>query len=326
MQQIKLYSRKDMSIWKTTNIICLYVNIKNNIPIFEINHHSLHDGRAMSMQQMITDTLKKHKVNDVEVLINLTDIPFNHPYILSFSSTTNTNIITVPNFSFYQWEFPVIDNFFDIKKDILDTSILWEDKEDKIMWSGLNTHPIRERFSTYVKDSKFYEFNLIDTYNDKNNKYYKLTDHTKYKYLLDLEGRGYSGRFPYLALTGSCIIVLENTDPERDYKLYYSNDFVEDIHYIKIKYTKEDTIESIHDKIQAKITSFDCKQIGLDCQKLATNIFTLDNILLYMSKVLNYYSENYEDSETILHPEMEYCVKTLTQNSKIRLINHHKTR
>jgi hypothetical protein len=154
-----MYSKKDMSIWKTTNIICLYVNIKNNEPTFEINHHSLHDGRAMSMQQMIIDTLKKHQVNDVEILINLTDIPFNHPYILSFSSTTNANIRTVPNFSFYQWEFPVVENFFDIKKDILSSSISWEDKEDKIMWSGINSHSIRERFSTYVKDSILYEFN-----------------------------------------------------------------------------------------------------------------------------------------------------------------------
>jgi hypothetical protein len=326
MQKITLYSKKDISIWKTTNVVCLYINIKNNEPTFEINHNSLHNGRAMSMKKMIIDTLKKHQVNDVEILINLTDLPYNHPYILSFSSTTNANITTVPNFSFYEWEFPVTQNFFDIKKDILSSSVSWEDKEDKIMWSGLNTHSIRERFSTYVKDSNFYEFNLIDTYNNKNNKYYKLTDHTKYKYLLDLEGRGYSGRFPYLALTGSCIILLENSDPERDYKLYYSNDFIENIHFLKIQYTTEDTIENIHNKIQVKINTNNCKKIGLDCQELASSIFTLDNILLYMSKVLNYYSENYKDSETIFHSEKEYSVKTLTQNTKLKLINYHKTR
>jgi hypothetical protein len=319
-----MYSKKDISIWKTTNIICLYVNIKNNIPTFEINHNSYHNGRAMSMQQMITDTLKNHKVNDVEVLINLTDLPFNHPYILSFSSTTNANIITVPNFSFYQWEFPVVENFFDIKKDILTSSVLWEDKEDKIMWSGINSHPIREHFSTYVKDSKFYEFNLIDRYNDKNNKYYKLTDHTKYKYLLDLEGRGYSGRFPYLALTGSCIILLENTDPDRDFKLYYSNEFIENKHYLKIQYTKDDTIESIHDKIQLQIKENNCKQIGLNCQELAKTIFSLDNILLYMSKVLNYCSKNYKDSDDILNPDIIYYNKTLSDNNKKRLINYHR--
>jgi hypothetical protein len=323
MQNITFYSKKDMSIWKTTNIICLYVNIKDNKPIFEINHNSYHNGRAMAMQQMITDTLKKHKVNDVEILINLMDNPFNHPYILSFSSTTNSNITTIPNFSFYEWDFPVANNFFDIKKDILNNIVSWENKEDKIMWSGLNSNSIREQFYNHIKNSNLYEFNLIESYNT-NNKYYKLTDHTKYKYLLDFEGIGYSGRVPYLALTGSCLILLENTDPDRDFKLYYSNDFIENKHYLKVQYTKEDSIESIHDKIQIQIKENNCKQIGLNCQELAINIFTLDNILLYMSKILNYYSKNYKDSDDILNPDIVYYIKTLSDNNKKRLINYHR--
>jgi hypothetical protein len=322
MKQIKLYSKKDISIWKSSNIKCLYVEIKNNIPKFGTTNNSCFLSREESIKQMIIDTLNKYKINDVELLINLMDNPFNHPFFPGFSSTTNCNIITIPNFSFYNWDYPKSDSFNTIKKEILDNVIDWENKEDKRMWSGLNANIIREKFYNMVKNSELYEFNLIESYFN-NNKFYKLSDHTKYKYLLDFEGTGYSGRFPYLALTGSCVILLENTDPDRDFKLYYSDDFIENIHYLKIRYTNEDSIEKIINNIETKIKEHDCKQIGLNSKELATTLFTMDNILLYMSKVLHHYSEHYQDSDIILNSDIIYNKETLTKTSKIKLINHH---
>ena len=73
--------------------------------------------------------------------------------------------------------------------------------------------------SNELKDNELYLYNLIDDYGS-NHTYIDLKDHTKYKYLLDMEGVGYSGRFPYLTLTGSCIIVLENENKSKDYKLF----------------------------------------------------------------------------------------------------------
>jgi hypothetical protein len=320
---MKSYSKKDISIWKHTNVICLYVEIKNNIPTFEIIHNTYND-RAESMKQMIKDTLNKHKVNNLEIIINITDNPINNPYFLSFSSTTNANITTIPNFSFYSWDYPKTDNFFDIKKNILESVLSWESKEDKIMWSGLNSNIIRERFNEYSKNNTMYEFNLIESY-ILDMKFYKLTDHTKYKYLLDFEGTGYSGRFPYLALTGSCVILLENTDPNRDYKLYYSKYFIEDVHYLKVRYSSEDSIESIHDNIMNKLTLHDCKKIGIACKELATSIFTLDNILQYMADVLNQYSKLYQDSDLILNPDIEFNKKIiLKKNNYIKFYHTRK--
>jgi len=300
-----MFSKKDISIWKNTNVICLYVKIINNIPSFEIIHTTYND-RAECMKQMIKDTLKNYKITNMEIFINLMDTPINNPYFLSFSSTTSNNKIKpIPNFSFYQWDYPKSSNFFEIKRDILNSYIPWDNKENKIMWSGLNSHPIREQFNTFSKLDKIYEFNLIENY-ILNTRYYKLTDHTKYKYLLDLEGNGYSGRFPYLALTGSCVILLENNDPNRDFKLYYDKEFTEDVHYIKIRYSKEDSIQSIHEKIINKINTSDCKTIGLNCKELATKLFTLDNILLYMSEILNEYGKLYQDSNEIMNPNLVF--------------------
>jgi hypothetical protein len=322
MLPIKPYSKKDISTWKQSNIIYLYVEIKKNIPRFEINFDTYKD-RAESIKQMIKDTLNKYMINDLEIFINLMDVPYNNPYFLAFSYTTNCNINTIPNFSFYQWDYAKIANFFDIKKDILNNVIQWDNKENKIMWSGINSNKIREQFNNFVKNSNLYEFNLIESYST-NPKYYKLSDHNKYKYLLDFEGVGYSGRVPYLLLTGSCVILLENTDPNRDYNLYYSKYFKEDIHYLKIQYTINDTMESIHEKIQEKIKVSDCKKIGMDCQELATSIFTLDNVLLYMSEILKHYSQYYQNTDDILNPDLEYYKETNMKNIKNRLINKFK--
>jgi len=319
--QIKNYSKKDIKKWKNNNINSLYVKIKNSTVTYD-KLKSNNSERSESIKQMINDVLKKYTIKDVELIINLSDIPFNNIYFLGFSSTTNTNINTIPNFSFYQWDYPNSSNFFQIKQDILNANIEWEHKKDKIMWSGLNSNIIRERFNDYIKNNNFYEYNLINQY-DIHKKFYTLPEHGNYKYLLDLEGVGYSGRFPYLALTGSCVILLENIDHDRDYKLYYDLEFKKDIHYIKVRYQKEDSIESIHNKIISKIQNSDCKKIGLLCKEKAINIFTLDNILLSMSNILKYYSEYYVDQDIELNKDLTYYIP-MSNTIKNFIINKHK--
>ena len=162
------------------------------------------------------------------------------------------------------------------------------------------------------KDHEFYTYNLIEEYN-KTSKYINLTDHSKYKYLLDMEGKGYSGRFPYLALTGSCIIILENI--KNPYQMYYHNLFIEDIHYLKVIYNDDDDPNDIHNKILNKINSNlnDCKKISENCMRNAINTFTKDNIENYMAVVLNNYSKYY------INDDIEYNTN-LTHNK----INYNK--
>jgi len=319
MLTINKYSSQDIYLWKNTNIICLYVKIENNILTYDRINNNYQD-RGKSIIQMIKDTLNIYKINNLEIYINLMDMPINNPYFLQFSKTTNCPVNTIPNFSFYEWEDVKLNktnstNFFVIKESILKNNIDWDDKLDKIMWSGSSSHEIRKKFNIY-KNHEFYEYNLCDL----TKKYYALHDHTKYKYLLDLEGVGYSGRFPYLALTGSCVILIENTDYDRDYKLYYDEYFIEDVHYIKVCYNSNEEISSIHEKILDKIKMNDCKKIGENCKQVAINLFTKDNILLYMSNILNYYAKYYEINEQCYNSDIKYTNKYINDKIKKRLI------
>jgi hypothetical protein len=347
MIPINKYSSQDIINWKKTNVICLAIKIENNILSYErINNNYIE--RAEAIIEMIKDTLKKYKINDVELYITLCDKPLNNPYFLHFSRTTNCPINTIPNFSFYEWKDAKLGNFFTIKDDILKNNIDWNNKLNKIMWSGINSHDIRKRMNEF-KTNELYEYNLCDL----TGKYYDLKDHGNYKYLLDMEGIGYSGRFPYLALTGSCVILIENSDPDRDYKLYYDEYFIEDVHYLKVRYDPKEEISStvkcrcqdhplsedglnlanltctlahhgIHQKILDKINTSNCKKIAEDCKQVAINLFNKENILSYMASLLNYYAKYYINTSEIYNSDLIHNFTYLTNNVKKRLINKFK--
>ena len=106
IKNIERYSSKDISKWKKTNIISLYIKIINNNAIFKNIQPSKYISNSFinridAIKMMINDTLKYYKINDLEILINVMDNPINNPYFLQFSSTTNCKVNTIPNFSFY---------------------------------------------------------------------------------------------------------------------------------------------------------------------------------------------------------------------------------
>ena len=320
--QLTKYSSSDIARWKKTNLISLYINIKNNIATYEQirdKHTSgIYIERFIGIQNMINDTLKLYKINDVELLCNVMDNPFNNPYFLHFNYTSECIVNTIPNFSFYNWSDAKSNDFFATKETILHNNVLWDNKENKIMWSGIASSDIRKKLND-LKDNTIYFYNLIGNYNSKH-VYVDLKDHTKYKYLLDLEGVGYSGRFPYLALTGSCVILLENEDTSKDYKMYYDKFFIENIHYLKIKYNNSETSSEINNKIQDCISKNNCKKIGEECQKYSITFFTKDNILLYMSEILNYYSKLYDNTNEILQLNYLSNKKNITNMKLLRTL------
>jgi len=317
---INTYTSLDILNWKKTNVVSLYIKIQNNVATYEKliqkNHSSIFIERLHAIQNMIDDTLKIYKINDLEIICNVMDNPINNPYFLHFNYTSDCKVNTIPNFSFYNWSDAKSSDFFVTKQNILDNSVIWENKENKVMWSGIASSDIRKKLNI-LKDDNFYFYNLINNYNN-NHVYVDLIDHTKYKYLLDMEGVGYSGRFPFLALTGSCVILLENEDTSKDYKLYYDSFFIENIHYLKVKYSNLDTPEQIDAKIKDAISKNDCKKIGETCQQFSTDFFTKENILLYMSEILNYYS-TYYDPITDIQLHLNYTNK---KNITKKILNY----
>jgi hypothetical protein len=320
------YSHGDILKWKNTNIISLYVKIDKNVVSFKILGSNFLD-RIVSLQKMIRDILLIYKVNDLELILNVTDNPYNNPFIPHFSKTAQYPINVIPFFSFYGWDAAKSDDYFKTKQQILSNKIEWENKEDIIMWSGTNSSKIRINMNE-IKHLKgnisetttlHYFYNLITNYDTKHT-FVSLKDHAKYKFLLDMEGIGYAARFPYLSLTGSCVIILENIDNQ--YRYYYDTIFVENVHYLRVQYNKNElsTMEVIHNRIIDKIKMFNCEEIGKNCKTLATEIFTKDKILEYFKEILNYYSTFYDKETTEYNPSLIYTKKNIDRTKLIRLL------
>ena len=321
------YSSADVARWSKTNIVVLYVSIKDNKIVYgrtiyyNPNMDQWWSDRGTYVIKMIERTLTKHKIPNVEILVNVMDKPMNNPYYLQFSRTTNFNSHVLPNFTFYKW-FSNLPFFMEIKEDFIKNNVVWEDKIDKIMWAGNNSATIRLKLNEFATNSKYdrYYYNLLDN----GGTFVNLIDHGKYKYLLDMEGIGYSGRVPYLLLTGSCVIILENEEPDFDYKLYYENVFIEDIHYLKVKYNINDSVDTINDKIVNKIANTDCKTIGKKSLELAKEYFTDDKIDQYIAEVLTYYASLYEVSDTVYNPDIVFSRNLSTTVNKNIQLNKFK--
>jgi hypothetical protein len=319
-EKISKYSHGDILNWKKTNIVSLHVKIEENVGYFTMNS-KIYTERCNAIIKMIQDTLLIYKVNDVEIIINVTDIPYNNLFFLHFSKTSDCNINVIPNFSLYNWSDAKSSDFFITKNQILQSNINWNNKENKIMWSGLNSSKIREKMSMIKSSEIEYYYNLIYDYNSVCT-FIDLKDHSKYKYLLDMEGLGYSGRFPYLALTGSCVIILENN--KNDYKYYYDDLFIENTHYLKIKYNDDDDITDINNNIINKIKTSNCGEIGKKCQSTAIEVFSKEKILSYFNDILNYYSEYYDPSTIKLNNLLEYNKINMSKKKMFHLIKKEK--
>jgi hypothetical protein len=319
-EKISKYSHGDMLFWKNTNIVSLHVKIEKNEAYFTMNS-KVYTERCNAIIKMIQDTLLIYKVNNVEIIINVTDIPYNNPFILHFSKTSNCIINVIPNFSLYNWSDAKSSDFFVTKNQILKSNIEWNNKENKIMWSGLNSSNIREKMSLIKSSEIEYYYNLIYHYNSVHS-FIDLKDHSKYKYLLDMEGVGYSGRFPYLALTGSCVIILENNN--NDYKYYYDDLFIENVHYLKVQYNDNDNVIDINNRIISKIKASNCEEIGKKCQSLATEVFSKEKILSYFNDILNYYSEYYDPSTEKLNELLKYNNVNIDKKKMFHLIKKDK--
>ena len=318
------YSSADVERWKKTNIVVLHVSIKNNkiVEARTIYYTPYLDqwwsDRGGFMIKMFERTLEKHTIPDLEFLVNVMDKPMNNPYYLQFSRTTNQNSHVLPNFTFYKW-FSNLPYFMDIKENFIKNNVSWENKIDKILWAGSGSADIRLRLNELSTNPKY-----LYSVTDHGGKTVELNDHGKYKYLLDIEGVGYSGRVPYLFLTGSCVIILENEDPDYDYKLYYENAFIEDVHYLKVKYNKNDSVNTINNRILNKISNTDCKTMGEKCLEFAKDYFTNDKLDQYIAEVLRYYASLYEVSDTVYNPNIIYSRDLSPMIQKAAKLNKYK--
>ncbi|WP_293305015.1 glycosyl transferase family 90 [Pedobacter sp. UBA5917] len=150
-----------------------------------------------------------------------------------------------PDFIFDHWQQAGIKDFNLTVKEITEASSQ-AFVNNTMLWIGnVQTHPNRKKIIEYSQ--QFPE--LIETYDTcvdqhvidgKKVPYISLADHTKYKYLIDIEGRGYSGRIKLLLYTKRLLFI-----QERQWKSYYHFELEPYKHFIPVKNDMSDLIQQI---------------------------------------------------------------------------------
>src|SRR5690606_114365 len=168
--------------------------------VFHIKNHNSFQTRGESTIKMVMDALKYHPLHYTgSFRIYTGDFPsptsdkHNAFYYCCNSITTLKN--TLPDFVFDCWPQAGISSYSDVTAQIAKEGDI-PYKIPKMLWIGnLKTHPNRTIFFEIAKHNT----HIIEAYNTfvdqfilekKDVKYISMVDHTNYKYLIDIEGRG----------------------------------------------------------------------------------------------------------------------------------------
>lgn len=104
-----------------------------------------------------------------------------------------------------------------------------------------------------------------------NPRYLSLPNLTKYKYLIDIGGNGYSGRLKFLMFSKRPILLVD-----RNYVEYFHDDLIPYVHYIPVKMDLSDLVDNVRWMMMNEARSL---QIAQNAYEYATTHFKLDNLI-----------------------------------------------
>ena len=215
----------------------------NELISFKINNSILHAGlhkgflkRNMITTAMIMEAIESDFYQDKKFsfwVLTGDSLYFKKKNLFTYSVDDESKLQwCIPDFAFNQWPEA---NIFSYKEECIKIHehSKHPPKFNKIYWAGnLNTHFTRQFFYDRFKtDIARFEIHVVDT----SKKDYMLSivpiyKQLEYKYLIDLQGNGYSGRLKYLLHSGRLLFI-----QERKWKSYYHFKLKPFVHYIPVK-------------------------------------------------------------------------------------------
>jgi hypothetical protein len=151
-----------------------------------------------------------------------------------------TSTIAMPDFIFWSWpEVGIAD--YEATADAILAAGAAPATDPRLFWIGNPyTHSTRGRFLeiaasdpricaggvTWIKDPA----NASAPMTTLDNRYVSLPDHCRYRWLIDLQGRGYSGRLKLLLFSGRPLFV-----QQRRWKEYFTDELRPMVHYIPVR-------------------------------------------------------------------------------------------
>ena len=194
----------------------------------------------------------------------------------------------IPDFNFSGWPEVGVYNYTKTCKKIVEAS-KEKPEHDKLFWAGnTSTHVNRKKFARLVKDDERIVVDDVMGWSGISSNvkrlqpisgvFTSLPDHCKYRYLIDIEGFGYSGRIKHLLHTNRPLFI-----QERKWKEWWFFNLQPFVHYIPVANDFSDFYEKFdwalsHDK--------EAKEIAKNAQDFAINNLRLEDAVDRFKKIL----------------------------------------
>ncbi|PWV95749.1 glycosyl transferase family 90 [Hoeflea marina] len=212
---------------------------------------------------------------------------------MSFSAVQGSEtIIAVPDFSFWNWPEVGIDDY----TRLIGEMAMAGDQppaDQRLFWIGNSaTSPVRERLMeialgdprihaidiTWIKQEgpeRWASDRRMDT---QAAQYVSLPDHCRYRYLLDIEGIGYSARLKILLFSGRPVFIQDR--PWKDFFFDWMEPFQ---HYIPVAGDLSDLGRQLD---WAEAHPEECARIAANALEFAHRHLTREAAILHLRKVI----------------------------------------
>jgi hypothetical protein len=256
-----------------------------------------YQSRNVSTIHMFADALKtiRHELDSFRVQVFTGDSPPDDlkPLIFAYCARRNqSNVIPVPDFMFWSW--PEI-GVFDYKEIVSQMLVASKASPliDKLFWAGnTRTHPTRKhlfdlaagRTDMLVEDTVWMPRERSESFasdsamSTKNRNYYSLPEHCRFKYLIDMQGVGYSARLKILLFSGRPLFI-----QSRQWEEYFFDRLVPFEHYVPVAENLEDLTERLE---WARSHPVETNGIAAAAQEFAKKNLTREAAITYLRDVL----------------------------------------
>lgn len=219
--------------------------------------------------------LNKEKFRNKKIIISSGDCPENNDTYEKFDYKFSTTVPIEGDYFYNEFpcphsiSWPVL-GIFNVQEMLI--SMINDRNKfvyNKIFWAGGPQHSQRYEYNNFSSlNTDICETHLTDNSADQIKKHFiKIPDHAKYKYLIDIQGQGYSARIKYLLATGRPVFL-----PYRKWVEHWHRRLVPWVHYIPVK----DDFSDLRDSYN--ILEKDTALYNFIGQKAKD--FVLENILL----------------------------------------------
>ena len=219
---------------------------------------------------------------------------------------THKDLIVCHDFGFAEWlDFDYIKMYKKIINLKLDKNPI-----QKVCWRGTADRASRKKLCSLTsKHSSLID--ARDASSKKSSNYIGLLNtFKKYKYLIDTQAPGFSGRLKYLLLSGRLLFM-----QCRYHKAFYEKDLEPWVHYIPVAADCSDLVDKVE---WALDNEKDCNEIIENATDFARKTFDPENIYKIWHKLLSKKSSNSKNEADMPLDELfELCEKILAWKDKV---------